>query len=417
MSDVASTVAVARAIKALGGAATLGDVIMATGLSLQDAESSVSTLMAEERVEVSVSESAVLVYRLDVRRRRIGHPERSESRRWRPARAWLRRGERPCPFDRKTLRLIRARGGVISIAELVEHTGLTVEGAEQEARRLALRYGGEAHDSLDGHVVWAFPVLVESAHGDFHVREPRPAWARARDPMDGHGLTRTWAAGVFGFSAAGLGALSWAFTFPPGVLGRIILLSVVAGASTATAFALTGGIVRRVARHPRLRLRHTATVRRYAFGYVVETALKGKGVVSLDRTVAHLRARAAGGGISRTVVERALRLLADEFDAPISEHGGDVFFGFRNVKRQFLASQISRAQLRLQRSAEGETVYDSGDSESVAGERELESFDRALLERASWSESRSTANTLPSTHVHPSRNFVGSDPRRSNDVV
>ncbi len=82
--------------------------------------------------------------------------------------------------------------------------------------------------------------------------------------------------------------------------------------------------------------------------------------------------------MSRAAVRRALGQLAREFDAPITRLGGDLFFGFRNVKRQFLASQIQRTRLNLGRTAGGGTVFDSGDSPMAATRRELEAFDRAL---------------------------------------
>jgi hypothetical protein len=111
---------------------------------------------------------------------------------------------------------------------------------------------------------------------------------------------------------------------------------------------------------------------------VFETALKGKGVVSLERTVQYLEARAGKRSVSRPAVEKALRQLAEEFEAVITEHNGDLFFGFRNVKRQFLASHVQRRELQLARTARGRTVYDSADSPLEAAGRELEAFDREL---------------------------------------
>lgn len=378
-----------RALHALNGRATRGDLVMATALPLVAIDGALASLMAADRVQVSVSESAVLVYRLH-RPQPPSEDTSAATPRWALPRRlrWERvRSERAHAFDRKTLSLIRARGGVISVAELVEHTGLTVGGAETEARRLARLYGGEPHPSWDGHVVYAFPDLVESAHGAFHVREPRPAWARAEDPMrERH--TPWWrrrplAAGALAVAA---GVLGWLATFPPPPGGRAVVLAGVAGASAGAAFALSRGILDRLARLAPFRLRSGATLRRYALGYVFETALKGKGVVSLDRTVAYLRSRSDDAGIARHKVESVLRRLAVEFDAPVTELGGDVFFGFRNVKRQFLASHVQRVRLGLERKAAGRTVFDSGDSELDAAARELEDFDEALRDSSTRSE-------------------------------
>lgn len=390
--------AITRALRALGGVGTLGDLIMATGLARVSVAGALEALMSEDRVQVTVSESAVLVYRLHERRSEPRTAETAPTRRsrWRSSphprdrdpsgrrRLVPRLSTRPTGrergrrFDLKTLRLIRARGGVISLAELVEHTGLTVSEADQEARRLVALYGGEPHPSWDGHVVYAFPELVESAHGAFHVREPRPAWVRTEDPMvERHRLGwPIWAAAAAGAVAAG--TLAWLSTFPPGLGGRAIVLGAVAGASVGVAFALGVGVLGRLERHPRLLLRRPRTLRRYALGYIFETALKGKGVVSLSRTIEYLEKRTGARRIGRAKVAGVLRRLALEFDAPVTELHDDLFFGFRNVKRQFLASHVQRARLRLERKATGRTVFDSGDTELVAAERELEDFDREL---------------------------------------
>lgn len=376
---------VLRALRALGGRATRGDLVMATGLPLASVEATLDQLLANERVQVAVSESAVVVYRLDggIDPRPPARTTRDTSgvRRWSSVLA--RQGlPGPRPFDAKTLRLIRARGGVVSIAELVEHTGLTASGARIEAERLAALFGGEAHPSWDGHMVYAFPALVESAHGDFHVREPRPAWVRTNQPLDAGGSSSTWVRRAWQVGAAvSASALAWFAAFPPPATGRVFVLAAVAGASAGAAF-LTGRALLQVAmRHPRLRLRRTETLRRYVLGYVFETALRGKGVVSLDRTMSYLRTRTGGARISRSKVLQALRGLAKEFDAPETELEGDRFFGFRNVKRQFLASHVQRVRLRLSRQDHGSTVYDSGDTDSDRAARELELFDRDLFDR------------------------------------
>ncbi len=326
---------VERTLLAFGGRGTVGDLIVSTGLPRVDVERSLEELIADDRAHVAVSESGVLVYRLDERRRRAQPMARSPHR--------VLRGRKPSTtpdvlgrgFDRKTLRLIRARGGVLSMAELIEHTGLPLKKAQDEMERLVELYGGEAHPSWDGHIVYAFPELVVSAHGDFAGREPRPAWVRGEDPMRRRGRGRRRE-------------------------------------------SLARRMLRAIVRTRRSRFRDAETLRRYALGHVFETALKGKGVVSLDGTVKVLQSRAGKWRVSRSAVEKALEQLASEFEAPITELNGDRFFGFRNVKRQFLASQVQRTRLKLERTAGGRTVFDSGDAPLVAAQRELDAFDRAL---------------------------------------
>jgi hypothetical protein len=320
---------VVRTLGALGGEATLGDLVAITGLFRWEIVAALDALITSDQVHVRVSNSGDVVYHTGWN---------DEPRRWSRivlGRAGSRASRRSAQvgFDRKTLRLIRAREGVLSIAELVEHTGLPLAEAEEEMARLAECYGGVPHPSWDGHVVWAFPELMSSSHGRFDAREPRPAWVRAEDPMEAVKAVRR------------------------GLLSRLL----------------------RSIAHPRfLRYRDRRVLRRYALGHVIQTALRGKGVVSLERTVQYLQSR-VGRKVSRSAVVAALRQLAQEFDAPITRVSGDLFFGFRNVKRQFLASHVVRRQIRLTRTASGRTVFDSADSLLASSERDLESFDLELL--------------------------------------
>lgn len=305
-----------RALEVLGGEATLGDLVALTGRPQREIVGSLDTMIAEGSLHVRVSESGDVVYHLAVDRPSLSMRGSAATESISPV----------VGFDRKTVQLIRAREGVLGLAELVEHTGLSLAEARTEMRRLAESFGGVPHTSIDGYVVYAFPDLMTSAHGRFGSREPRPAWVRSRDPLR-----------------------------PAGA-----------------------GVLAKLRRY--LRFYHLPTVRRYLLGLVIQTALAGKGVVSLSRAKQYLQARAGARSVSRRVVERALRGLATEFDAPITELDGELFFGFRSVKRQFLASLLVRRTARLGRTASGPTVFDTADSPHVAAGRELDAFDRALAE-------------------------------------
>ena len=163
-----------------------------------------------------------------------------------------------------------------------------------------------------------------------------------------------------------------------GLEGLMAFLGLVVAPSAAGTFVFGGSVLRALGHHRFFRFRHAKTLRRYALGLVFQTALAGKGVVSLERTVNYLQARAGKRKVKRSAVEKALRELAQEFDAPITEMNGDLFFGFRNVKRQFLASHVQRRRLQLGRTAFGRTVFDSADSPLAATQRDLETFDREL---------------------------------------
>ena len=307
------------------GEATLGDLVAVTGLFRWEVVSTLDALLAQERVHVRVSNSGDVVY----------HP--APRRPWMARMAGLGRRSPRAPevaFDRKTLRLIRQLEGVVSMAELIEHCGLPLAEAQAEMARLVECWGGVPHVSLDGHVVWAFPELMSSTHGRLAGRDPRPAWVRSEDPMSrAHAARHGW-------------------------VRRLLVAAL---------------------DHPWVRFRNRRALRRYALGHVIQASLAGKGVVSLERTVAYLRARAGGRHVGRRAVLGALRQLAQEFDAPVTETNGDLFFGFRNVKRQFLASHLVRRRLRLGSVSSGRTVFDTADTPRRAGERDLESFDLELV--------------------------------------
>jgi hypothetical protein len=382
-------------MRALGGEATLGDLLAVTGLPRSSVERSLEALIATDRGHVRVLERGDVTYH-------VGPPGIDDDlpgvpsllRRWESARP---RRSLPLPaltaarrtaFDRKTLRLIRARRGVVSLAELVEQTGLPLRAAEAEMRRLAESWGGEPHVGLDGYVMYAFPPLMDSVHGRFAAREPRPAWVRSEDPMDharegrrrAHRGTVMAAGGavlvagvpiLLGVTAAALGHAGVVGTAAAGAGGALV----------AGGVLLALGVRELMHHHPRFRFRQRDALRRYALGHVVQTALAGKGVVSLERTVRFIQARAGKRRVSAAAVEAALRDLAEEFGAPITTEGSDVFFGFRCVKRQFLASHLMRRQLALGRTVAGEAVFDTADTAAAAAARELAVFDREMATR------------------------------------
>lgn len=365
-------------LHALGGEATLGDLLTLTGLPRIDLDRSLDSLIARGQAQVRVLEYGDLTYHVSesesgwpsgLRRSPLGLSRHSRA-------AALARARRIL-FDRRTLRLLRAREGVLSLAELVEQTGLPLREAEEEMVRMAESWGGEAHTGLDGHVVYAFPEIMSSVHGRFAEREPRPAWVHSDDPMD-HTRERLRSARV-GLGAIAAGCVTAGVG--PWVLGPALGITTILGAaalSVAAGGILVGFGARLVLRnHRRFRFSQQDALRRYAFGCVVQTALAGKGVVSLERVTGLIQRRAGKVKVRKSKVEAALRELATEFDAPITSQGGDLFFGFRNVKRQFLASHLLRRTLRLGSTVSGSTVFDSGDSREVAWRRELDAFDRA----------------------------------------
>ena len=333
---------VIRTLRALGGEATLGDLFVLTGLSTTDIEQAMVRLMVTGAGGVRVSSAGDMTYHLEDVSSGLRSPTPPCTKLVQRRRDLGLDFEPMIGFDYKTLTLIRARQGVLSLAELVEHTGFSVSDAEAEMLHLARSYGGESVPSLDGHLVWVFPLLMTSVHGRFAIREPRPAWARSRAPLRRPAAGRTRPRSPLLARIRAFLHSQWRRSF-----GRVT---------------------------------SRRDMRRQALGYVFRVALSGRGVVSLDRTLAFLRARSGGGWVLRSRMKCVLKELAVEFDAPVTVEGGDIFFGFRNVKRQFLASEIVRRQVDPARITEGGIVFDSTDTRAAAHRRELDMFD----ERLAW---------------------------------
>ncbi|HZD78530.1 MAG TPA: hypothetical protein VE646_00605 [Actinomycetota bacterium] len=336
---------VLRTLRALGGEATPGDLVAILAHPRSDVEAALEALIASDRVQVKVLDPGDVVYRLAGAGPHLA-PRSGLSASPRRALSGPDRAPAAVRFDRKTLHLIRSLKGVISLAELVEHTGTSVAEANREMQRLVSWYGGEGHPSLDGHVVYAFPGLLTSVHTPPGTRAPRPAWMRWGDPMGSRRLTE---------SGSWVGRLAYSL----GLLG------------------FGRGLVRRVGAVRAIRFRQRSVLRRLALGHVFQAALAGSGVVSVGSARRYLALR-TGYRIGRRRVEAVLRELSGEFDAPVTREGGELFFGFRNVKRQFLAAELVRRRLGLGRRVTGRTVFDSGDTPRAAAQREIEAFDRDL---------------------------------------
>ena len=285
-------------------------------------------------------------------------------------------------LDRSTLRLIRARGGVLTPAELVEHTALPVPEAESEMGRLMGAYDGEPVVSPEGEVAYAFPDLMMSAHGNVTAREPNPAWLRLEYPKELTGNTAGANAAVVGINAFNLLAAASApwFIFPRlGIGGTAawIFLVAVPVVFSLSFFAVPGLRMLAVKRENRRRARRN--VRRVVLGMVYGRALRDESV-GVDDALAHVTGRLEHTSVSRGQVETVLQDLAAEFDADVTpDPDGALRYSFPAIKRSFAASEAFRRRLALDERTPGEVVFATDDSAAEAGERELASFDRELL--------------------------------------
>ncbi|HSG08268.1 MAG TPA: hypothetical protein VLA36_07915 [Longimicrobiales bacterium] len=293
--------------------------------------------------------------------------------------------DRPRPTqqqqDRSTLQLIRARNGVLTTAELVEHNALPQHEAEDEMGRLVGAYDGEPVVSPEGRLAYAFPSLMMSAHGGVRTREPRPAWMRLEVPRPLTGNDVATNAGVIamnGFTLVASATAPW-FIFPRLGIGGVaayVGLVLVPVVYSLLFFAFPAFRALSVRRENRARRRRN--VRRVLLGLVFDEAVSRGGGVTLERAKAHVDATLEGGaGLAE--VKRVLEQIASEFDADVSPDAeGNLVFSFPTIGADFAASEKVRRSLKLESSRPGDIVFDTGDTASEADARDRKLFDREI---------------------------------------
>ena len=286
-------------------------------------------------------------------------------------------------IDRSKLRLIRARSGVITTAELVEHTGTTFAEAEEDIARLHGQYDGEAVVSPDGEVVYAFPEVMTSVQEDRKVRAPNPAWMRLEPPRELTGNTTGANAVVAGMNLFTLVASATApwFIFPRlGIGGPAAFFGLVIVPLVYSVLFFATPLVRLAGLAIENRKRRRRNVRRVLLGLVYERSREGAQVGIREATDFVASRLSDDGPIAPGDVERVLAELAAELDADVHvEPDGDVRYRFGAIRDQFTASEVVRRSLRLDQNRLGPIVYSTDDSPEAAARRDLELFDRALL--------------------------------------
>ena len=286
----------------------------------------------------------------------------------------------PQQLDRSKLRLIRARKGVITTAELVEHTGLPFVDAEDEMGRLLGAYDGEAAVSPDSELVYAFPGLMVSAHDSGPAKEPNPAWLRLEPQQELTGNTagaNAIVAGMNAFTLVASATSPW-FIFPRlgiGGAAAVVGLVLVPMVFSALFFALPGLRMWGVKRENKRRAKRN--IRRVLLGLVYARSLDGDAEVGSAEALEYVKQRLPG--TAALAVERALQELASELNADVSvDEAGATGYRFPAIRKQFTASETVRRKLQLENRTLGEVVFSTGDSVNEASERDMRLFDREL---------------------------------------
>lgn len=296
--------------------------------------------------------------------------------------------DRPQPttkqLDRSKLRLIRARNGVLTTAELVEHTGLPVEEAESEMGRLVGAYDGEPVVSRDGELAYSFPDVMLSAHGRVRAREPNPSWMRLEYPLELTGNSAGANLAVGGMNAFTLVAAAtspW-FIFPrlgiggPAAFVGLVIVPVI---FSLMFFAVPGLRMWSVKRENARRRKRN--VRRVTLGLVYQRSLAGREAagVTVEDAYAHAAARLKHQTVEKRAVEKVLHALAAEFDAEVEPDAeGQLVFRFPSIRGQVAAGEAVRRSLSLEGRELGPIVYDTGDTAAEADARDQAAFDREL---------------------------------------
>ena len=298
--------------------------------------------------------------------------------------------DRPKPtqkqLDRSTLRLIRARKGVLTTAELMEHNALERPRAEDEMGRLLGAYAGEPTVSPDGELVYAFPELMVSAHGPVTAKEPNPAWLRMEYPLELTGNEKkhdALVAGMNGFTLVAGATAPW-FIFPQlGIAGPAAFLGLVIVPVVFSVLFFGVPLLRMIGVRRENKARKGRNVRRLVLGLVYREALAGRGAVTAEAAAGYVRGRLKDQVVDHSEVESALHSLAAELDADVtSGPDGGLVFAFPAIRREFVASETMRRQLLLEDRVLGDIVYSSADSSRKGAkrdaQREMDEFDRQL---------------------------------------
>jgi len=284
--------------------------------------------------------------------------------------------------DRSTLRLIRARRGVITTADLVEHTGLTWPEADDEMGRLVGAYGGEPMVTPRGELAYAFPELMMSAHGKVGGRAPNPAWMRLEYDQELTGNTAGSNAAVVGINAFNLAAAASApwFIFPRLHIGgemAWIFLVFVPVIFSFSFFAVPGLRMLGVKRENRRRRRRN--VRRVLLGHVYKQTLEADRGIRLDEATKHVASLLRDFKVPAGAVKKELERLAAELDADVSpDTDGELVFSFPSLREQVTEGEVLRRKLALDQKQMGDIVYSTKDDAVAESERELAAFDKEL---------------------------------------
>ena len=288
--------------------------------------------------------------------------------------------------DRNVLRLIRARNGVLTVAELVEHSALPLSAAQEEMGRLTGAYGGDPRVSERGEVVYAFPGLMKSAHGKVTAKEPNPAWLRLEYPkkLTGNSAGANLGIGAMnGFNLVAANVMGLAPALQSAGMGLglgdpliFVGLGVVPAGFSSLFFAIP--VLRSWSVKRENRDRHRRNIRRLLLGLVYSRSIGTVRWIPVGEAIRHVGAKLQGQQVSAKQVLKELEALAAEFDATVEADDDGFRYRFPAIRETFVEAELMRRRLQLRDQKLGGIVYATSDTSAQASKRDLDAFDREL---------------------------------------
>jgi hypothetical protein len=298
--------------------------------------------------------------------------------------------DRPQPTrlqrNRSVVRLIRARKGVLTATELVQHSGMTLHDAEEEMARLMAETGGDVRVTEMGVLAYVFPELMVSAGGRVTEREPDPAWRRLepQETLTGNDKkSNAIIGGMNAFNMVAAGSAPW-FIFPRlGLAGDLVWIGLVWVPLVFSTLFFLIPLVRSVTVRRRNALRRQRNVRRVVLGDVVRASLTGDeaGWVGIEEAKKKTLKAIPGPGVGNGLLDGAFHDLTAEFDGEVEEDPEvGLRYRFPALRRDFVEAEKLRNRMALQDQEVGDIVYASDQTDEEGHDRDVAAFDRALAE-------------------------------------
>jgi hypothetical protein len=264
------------------------------------------------------------------------------------------------------------------------HTGWTREQASEQLARLMAAHNGDVQPTENAQLVYTFPELMLSAHGQVHVAEPPPGWRRLErmQQITGNSSgTNALVIGMNGFNLVASLSAPWTIFPALGMNGPLAMTALVWVPLIFSAVFFSIPLIRRVSVRRENSKRLRRNIRRVLMGQVQEASIRNQ-PLNPDSTAASLRTALEDKTIGDHIVADELGKLATDFDASVERSpNGGVAFRFPTLRLELEAGERARSELALEGRRVGAIVYSTQDDSSDESRRDLANFDAELRRR------------------------------------